>query len=371
LCRWLRRTIRRSWRRFGSVRRSRWLGLWPIIRRIRWWLFGPCRRRSWPITVVGCRRTPRFCWPIRCCCGGSRFARRSLLHHRRAWADCGAYFGQLWSSQRHTGTLLENLLTRGEWRRCWRWRRPGNHRSTDNCSGRRCHSIRSVGVNSQHRLLRRRDGGSGNHRSPCKLLRIDGNRAARYWLRSPKRLLRDGRHASVNVPVYIREVVDRRIVSDNRRVIDVRNCCLVDRGVRDVDPIHICRTHVIGRNVDFARTEREPGDGRANGNAASDERDQGRRIHRAFLTGAGHPTPATIEARPAAVVERRISPRVVVHPSPSPRIDPGPMPVMIRGPASAHPREPNVAVLGIRSPVAVLVEIFESHGAARAVTSRN
>lgn len=228
-----------------------------------------------------------------------------------------------------------------------------------------------MGVNPQYSLLRRRHGGPGQDLSPCQLLRIDGHRAARYRLGSCKRLSGDGGHAAANVAVHVRNVVDGCIVSDDRRVVDVGNCCLIDRGVRDVYSIHVCRTYVIGRNVDFARTEREPGDGRTNGNAASDERDQGRRVHRTVLTGAGYPPPAPIEARPAAVVERRISPWVVVNPSPSPRIDPRPMSVMIRGPANVHTGKPNGAIVWIRPPVPVLVEILESHGAARAITSRS
>src|SRR5258706_807329 len=52
--------------------------------------------------------------------------------------------------------------------------------------------------------------------------------------------------------MHVRHVVYVRVV------IDVRYVCNVHRSVRHVDVLHVARAGAIGRNVNFARPQREP-----------------------------------------------------------------------------------------------------------------
>ncbi len=81
----------------------------------------------------------------------------------------------------------------------------------------------------------------------------------------------------------------------------------------------------------------------------------------AFIGGrlARNPTPASAHLRPAAVVEGREAPRLVVDPGPAPGVDVGPAAIAVGRPVLRNiAREPDLAVVGRLLEVAIGVEIF-------------
>src|SRR5207244_4675770 len=93
--------------------------------------------------------------------------------------------------------------------------------------------------------------------------------------------------------------------------------------------------------------------------AAADEGDQRRRIDRTHREGTRHPAPPARYKRPAAIVERRETPRRLVHPGPAPGIDPAPIPGAVRHPAdSDRRRHHDIAVTLDVAPAYVLGEIM-------------
>src|SRR5262249_8307626 len=85
---------------------------------------------------------------------------------------------------------------------------------------------------------------------------------------------------------------------------------------------------------------------------------------------AGYPSPSIFDEGPTPVVERRVAPGIIVDPSPTPRIDPRPVAFAIRHPAGRDSWEPDVAILGIGTPVAVIIEVFVAHDITGAVPGR-
>ena len=72
----------------------------------------------------------------------------------------------------------------------------------------------------------------------------------------------------------------------------------------------------------------------------------------------GHPTPAIVDRHPAAVVRRCKTPGRIVDPGPTPRILPYPMAIAIWCPIGSDvARVPHVAIVLLRTPTAVFVEI--------------
>jgi len=125
-------------------------------------------------------------------------------------------------------------------------------------------------------------------------------------------------------------------------------------GAQDIRPVHIRVRGVYTfpvmsavpttRHIDLARTEREPRDAGAIRATPTHER---RRVHRAVMTGPGHPTPAIADVRPPAVVKGRVAPTRVVDPGPAPGRHPHPAAVAVRRPAHGNARCPHVSVLGL------------------------
>ncbi len=78
---------------------------------------------------------------------------------------------------------------------------------------------------------------------------------------------RDG-HRSRDALIHIGHV--RHVFVDHRGVVIVVHDGGFHSRVRDVDVRHVRAADVIGRHVDFPRTEREPADANSCGKAAAD-----------------------------------------------------------------------------------------------------
>jgi len=228
---------------------------------------------------------------------------------------------------------------------------------------------RRIRMRPQDCLRCRRYSGPRHHRSIREFARIHLHCIPRDRLCARKCMLRHRRHRAVHIPICIRHIVDCGVVIDDRRVVDVRDGCLVDSGVRYVHPVHISRAYAIRGNIHFARAERKPCNVLASARTTSHEYHQRGRIYWTRFDRPRNPSPAPVNVDPSSVMKRRISPRRIVDPSPSPRIDPCPVPVMIWSPSRFHARIPDVSILWICLPVAVLVEIFESDNLLRAIVS--
>src|SRR5262249_37377406 len=83
---------------------------------------------------------------------------------------------------------------------------------------------------------------------------------------------------------------------------------------------------------------------------------------------AGNPSPSIFDESPAPIMKWRVAPGIIVNPGPAPRIDPSPVSFTIRHPARGHPGEPDVTVFRIRTPIAIVIEVFVADHIARAVT---
>src|SRR5208283_2456118 len=83
--------------------------------------------------------------------------------------------------------------------------------------------------------------------------------------------------------------------------------------------------------------------------------DQGRRVYRMPFprVGARDPGPAPVDPRPAAVMERREPPGLVVDPGPAPRAEVAPVSLAIRHPRRSDLRIPDAAVVLSLSPRSV------------------
>src|SRR5580704_9940138 len=75
--------------------------------------------------------------------------------------------------------------------------------------------------------------------------------------------------------------------------------------------------------------------------------------------GPGHPAPGAFDVNPAAIMEGRKAPRLIVHPGVSPRSDIGPVAVVIGSPASfCRVGIPHIAVFSRGSPATILIKIL-------------
>src|SRR5713101_4761680 len=128
----------------------------------------------------------------------------------------------------------------------------------------------------------------------------------------------------------------------------------------------------------FAKSEWEPADAATPAKtgveapAAAKEAHKGRPVDRRTKERARAPAPAAREIVPAAVVVRGKAPRRIVNPGPTPRADPVPIAVAVRSPARGDlGRIPNMPVLGLISPSAVIIEVVVADHIARNVTRGN
>jgi hypothetical protein len=170
------------------------------------------------------------------------------------------------------------------------------------------------------------------------------------------------RNAVVHVLIHIRDIRD---FIDGVVVVDVCDLNIGHAGVGHVYVLNVARAGVVPRNVNLSRSKRKPShrfgayansDGES---AATDKRDQGRRINRSNCNRPWHPAPAISGISPAAIVERRKSPRLVFNPRPSPGINISPMTVAIWRPVSGDAsRLPNISVFRIGAPAAIIVQVL-------------
>src|SRR5262249_21620385 len=120
---------------------------------------------------------------------------------------------------------------------------------------------------------------------------------------------------------------------------------------------------VVPRMERLAPTEREPRMAPAPAKAdaetkAPEESDKCRTIIGISPHRSRSPTPITAGVNPPTVVERRKTPRRVVYPRPAPRAYIAPVAVAVRRPVGRNIVGcPNVAVLRILLPSAVVVEV--------------
>jgi hypothetical protein len=129
---------------------------------------------------------------------------------------------------------------------------------------------------------------------------------------------------------------------------------------------------VVRGHINFTRPERKPSHIAAEADAPGANKDHQRwRIHRAHGHRSGHPAPASADNHPASVVIWRVAPRRVIHPRPSPRRDPVPMAFAIRRPARRHPvGVPDMSVVGVIAPVAIIVQVVIADHILRHVLRR-
>src|SRR4029077_16492321 len=99
-----------------------------------------------------------------------------------------------------------------------------------------------------------------------------------------------------------------------------------------------------------------------------DKRNKSGGIDRSHYDRPGNPTPVASCEHPAAVVKRREAPRLGIHPRPAPRRDVHPVADLVRRPSGVNASwYPDGTVIGVRTPVAVFVEIVISIHIARDV----
>src|SRR5258708_1754322 len=237
-------------------------------------------------------------------------------------------------------------------------------------------------------LLRRNSGRHRGDRSGSNFARIHFHQVASHGLSRRKGLMGSGGNRVRSGLVLIRDVGHVDGLVDVDVVVHVGDVRLVDdRSVGNVDILHVALADVIGRTVDVTRTEREPRDANsattADSNAdaevrSSDPRHQGRCVDRAYINDsdrtrrARHPTPDASHDDPAAIVERRKTPRLIINPGPAPGRNPSPVAVTIGSPADhGGVRQPNGAVFGNGAPAAVVVEVFVADNVARDVAGRS
>ena len=191
---------------------------------------------------------------------------------------------------------------------------------------------------------------------------VDALNVAIHRARVDKRVVVYDRDAVIHVPVDISDVSDviRGVV-----VVDVCDLHHADACVRNVHALHIARTAVIPRDVNFAGAEREPSYGCcANSDSdaeagSADEGNQGRGIDWRDCDRTWYPAPAVSGVRPATVVEGGKTPRLVFNPGPSPGRNVGPVAVAIGCPITGDAgRLPDISVFGIIAPAAIVVEIL-------------
>jgi hypothetical protein len=220
--------------------------------------------------------------------------------------------------------------------------------------------IRGRSFRSQHALLRGSHGDPRAYGCLGNLLWVYGNCRAGDGLRAGKGTLRNHRHRTRNIPVRVGHVCDVRTFIDDSGVVDVGDRGGVNHGVADIHLVHIAAADLVRWHVNFARTQREPSHIATESHAASaDEDHQCRRIHGLHIHWSGYPAPTAADDYPASIVEGRVSPGGVIDPRVSPGRNPVPVALAIRRPAWGDVvRVPDVAVVPIVAPVAIVIQVF-------------
>ena len=170
------------------------------------------------------------------------------------------------------------------------------------------------------------------------------------------------RDAVVDVLIDIGHVAD---VIDGVVVVNVGDLNHSDPRISHVHVLNITRAGAIPGNKNFPRSKRKPSD-RLGPNAdsdakarATDEGNQCRRVHRSNDNRSRDPAPAAFNESPSPIVEGRKAPRLIFYPGPSPRGNKCPMAVTVRRPISRDAdRLPDVAILWVRAPAAIIIEVL-------------
>ena len=90
------------------------------------------------------------------------------------------------------------------------------------------------------------------HARRFKITLIDSHHVLRRRPSVDKCIMRYNRDSIRHVLVYIRDVVDRRIPVDDRRVVNVGHLRDVHRGIGDVHVVHISTADAISGDINFA-----------------------------------------------------------------------------------------------------------------------
>ena len=99
--------------------------------------------------------------------------------------------------------------------------------------------------------------------------------------------------------------------------------------------------------------------------------DQRWRVKRPNVDRSRSPSPVAAGIDPAAVVEGRVTPRLVIYPGPAPRRNPHPMTKLIRSPSRSHSnRTPNPTVRRLLGPDSVVIQILIAHSSGRNIARR-
>ena len=140
-------------------------------------------------------------------------------------------------------------------------------------------------------------------------------------------------------------------------VLHVDVTALADIG--DIHAVNVMGTAVVPGAVGFAGTEGKPSrDTYAADLDATCEGNQGRRPDRVIFTGTRQPTPTAAVTDPAAIVEWRIAPRLILDPDPAPRLLVHPAAVAVGRPVGIYVcREPDGAVFAVLHPIAIGVQV--------------
>ena len=146
----------------------------------------------------------------------------------------------------------------------------------------------------------------------------------------------------------------------------VENAPIADERIVDVDPLDELVAAMEPRKERFAKAQREPANSKSK--TATKEADKSRPIDRSSKNRARAPAPSATDKRPTAVVERGKAPRRIVNPGPAPRVDPVPIAVAVGSPSGFNRSGiPNVAVFGLITPGAVVVQVVVADHIARYV----
>src|SRR5579864_91158 len=254
--------------------------------------------------------------------------------------------------------LCQRLLPGCERRLRWRHLCLRHNLTIEHGSRRRLHLVRRIGVNSKHAVVRWRYCRSCSQASRSNFSHVHGHRRSRNRLRAGKRSLRHGYYRARNISVHVPYVVDGRVVVDDCRVVDIGDRRSVDVGVADVDAVDVSATYSIRRHIHFSRAQGKPTHIAAKTPAYPHEDDEGGGVNRPDFHRTRYPAPASSDRTPASIVKWSVSPGLVIDPGPSPRTDPGPMALAVGGPSCGNARKPNVAIAGLRAPVAVFIQVL-------------
>ena len=146
----------------------------------------------------------------------------------------------------------------------------------------------------------------------------------------------------------------------------VENATVADERVVDVDPLDELVAAAKPRKERFAKAQREPANSKPE--TAAKEAHKSWPIDRGVKNRSRAPAPPAAKIVPAAVVERSKAPRRIVNPGPAPRADPVPVAIAVRSPSGLNRCGiPNVAVFGLITPGAVVVEVVVADHVARYV----